>query len=72
MYARKNSGIGVRTSEGLVCTISSAADPLGDSGDLVIIPEIEFSQLSDRESGSEIVSQDSYKNLERYLICKIS
>lgn len=51
LYTEKNSGIGVRTSEGLVCTISSAADPLGDSGDFVTIPEIEFSQLSDRESG---------------------
>ena len=51
LYARKNSGIGVRTSEGLVCTTSSAADPLGDSGCFVTIPETEFSQLSDRKSG---------------------
>lgn len=34
LYHRKNSGIGVRTSEGLMPKTSSAAAWLGDFGDV--------------------------------------
>ena len=37
LYARRNSGTGMRTSEGLMYTTSSTADRLGDSGDFNIL-----------------------------------